>query len=312
MNTNYTANQNNTTEITSASLSPELLTYMQELKILQNKSIFKQPHIIHSEGSINDLKQIEDKLPIQNKKGLNGTTDPIKDSKDIEAAKAYFLNQPLRYKNNQTNIRNYALFVFTINCARRIGDVLKLKIKDVLNEDMTFKHYIGEKQSIGIQEQKTKKTIRIPINQSAQEALLMYFNTLTEINFNDPIFKSRKSKDINKAKNEYIKALSIGDKNKIKYTKDRLDVAINFTHSLEPKAVSTILKKMSKEIGLDKKGININTHSMRKTKAYHIYQQTHNLETVSKLLNHSKSNVTKRYIGIDQEEIDDVVCSINL
>lgn len=301
---NYSSNQN--ADIIAVSFASEFFNSLYQIKIKNVIYQSKQP-----ECSTINSKQTTDKLPIPKKKGYNGTVDPIKDINDIEAAKAYFLNKPARHKNNPTNIRNYALFVLGINCARRIGDILQLKIRDVLNEDMSFKYYIGENQSVGIEEQKTKKTIRIKLNDAAKDALKMYFDALPEINFDDPIFKSGKSKNINQARNNYEQALASGNKKKIKYAKERLDIAINFTNSLEPRSVSTIIKEMSREIGLDKKGININTHSMRKTKAYHVYKKEGDIERVLKLLNHSKVNISRRYIGIDQEEIDEA-CDLNL
>lgn len=303
-------NFNNKTQNISVSFDPDFINMLKNFK---SKHSNIQSSANYLNGSTGKLNNSIDNLPSQNKRpSFNGTVDPIKSVEDIQAVKEYFLNQPIRCKTNHTNIRNYTLFVFTINCSRRIGDVLKLKIKDVLNKDMTFKNYIGENQSIGIQEQKTKKLIRIPINEASKEALQMYFNTLTTINFDDPIFKSPKEKNIIQAQSNYNKALLTGDLGKIKYAKDRLDIAINFTHSLEPRSVSKILKDMSRDIGLEAKGININTHSMRKTGAYHLYNKSHDIEAVAKLLNHTKSEVSKRYIGINQDEIDTNVLNLNL
>lgn len=51
-------------------------------------------------------------------------------------------------------------------------------------------------------------------------------------------------------------------------------------------------------------GINLSTHSMRKTRGYHVYKKTNDIAQVMKMLNHSSPKVTLRYIGIDQEEQD--------
>ena len=58
--------------------------------------------------------------------------------------------------------------------------------------------------------------------------------------------------------------------------------------------------------------LHLSTHSMRKTRGYHVYKQTNNLALVMKMLNHSSPKITLRYIGIDQEELDAVTDSINL
>ena len=50
----------------------------------------------------------------------------------------------------------------------------------------------------------------------------------------------------------------------------------------------------------------IGTHTLRKTFAYWAYKQGASLELIQKILNHSSSSTTLRYLGITQEEIDDV------
>lgn len=52
--------------------------------------------------------------------------------------------------------------------------------------------------------------------------------------------------------------------------------------------------------------LNINylgTHTMRKTGAYRIYEQSHhNIALVMKLLNHSSEKMTLEYLDLDQED----------
>lgn len=55
-------------------------------------------------------------------------------------------------------------------------------------------------------------------------------------------------------------------------------------------------------IGL-KYGLNLGTHSMRKTCAYHYYQQTKDIATLKIWLNHSYERDTLTYIGITQERV---------
>ena len=51
-------------------------------------------------------------------------------------------------------------------------------------------------------------------------------------------------------------------------------------------------------------GIDLGTHSMRKTRGYHLYKSTKDIARVMKMLRHSSEGVTLRYIGITQEDID--------
>lgn len=50
---------------------------------------------------------------------------------------------------------------------------------------------------------------------------------------------------------------------------------------------------------------NFGTHTMRKTFGYHHYQQFKDVALLQKIFNHSAPSITLRYIGIEQEEIDD-------
>lgn len=52
-------------------------------------------------------------------------------------------------------------------------------------------------------------------------------------------------------------------------------------------------------------GVNLGTHSMRKTRGYMLYKKTNDIARVMKMLRHSSEAVTLRYIGITQQQIDD-------
>jgi integrase len=59
-------------------------------------------------------------------------------------------------------------------------------------------------------------------------------------------------------------------------------------------------------------GVHLGTHSMRKTRGYHLYKKTGRIEPIVKMLRHSSVAVTLRYIGIDQEQIDDDFLGLEL
>ena len=71
------------------------------------------------------------------------------------------------------------------------------------------------------------------------------------------------------------------------------------------KAVSRIsVGRVFKEIG-DVIGVNIGTHSMRKTLGWNMHNAGVPIERICKVLNHSDPSVTMAYIGLDQQTIDD-------
>ena len=55
---------------------------------------------------------------------------------------------------------------------------------------------------------------------------------------------------------------------------------------------------------------NIGTHSLRKTFAYHLYENTHDIIYVQEVLGHRDINTTKRYLGIDLDEIDSGIAKL--
>lgn len=61
-----------------------------------------------------------------------------------------------------------------------------------------------------------------------------------------------------------------------------------------------ILNQAAEEFGLER----IGTHSLRKTYGYHHYQQFKDIATLQEALNHIEPGVTKRYIGIRQDDLN--------
>ncbi len=68
-----------------------------------------------------------------------------------------------------------------------------------------------------------------------------------------------------------------------------------------------ILSEAGERFGLD----SIGTHTLRKTFGYHMYQQTHDIVTIQKILNHATQDYTLRYIGITQDTLDSAVSNLS-
>lgn len=69
-----------------------------------------------------------------------------------------------------------------------------------------------------------------------------------------------------------------------------------------------ILNDAAKRIGLEE----IGTHTLRKTFGYHFYQQTKDVALLQALFNHSAPSVTLRYIGINQDMMDNAMDDFSL
>jgi len=76
---------------------------------------------------------------------------------------------------------------------------------------------------------------------------------------------------------------------------------------LTPHQVWRIMNKVGELNGIDYLG----SHTMRKTGAYRVYEQTGNIALVMELLNHSSERMTLRYLGVDKQEQKNVLNKIN-
>lgn len=71
--------------------------------------------------------------------------------------------------------------------------------------------------------------------------------------------------------------------------------------------IQIAVKKAADSLGYH----NIGTHSFRKYFSMYVYNSTKDIQIVQKLLNHSSLVTTQRYLGVDQEKIDEVSSSVD-
>lgn len=64
-----------------------------------------------------------------------------------------------------------------------------------------------------------------------------------------------------------------------------------------------VLNQTAKEIGLEE----IGTHTLRKTFGYHFYKNTKDIAMLQEIFNHSAPSITLRYIGINQDSMDEAM-----
>lgn len=190
--------------------------------------------------------------------------EPVKNLKDITKVKQYLLGKDTK--------RDYMLFVVGINVGLRAGDLLRLKIKDIMHDGIIV-------DKVVIYEEKTEKKREFELNDNAKTAIRLYLDTLQNIDCESYLFKSRKGDG----------ALTVESAHKIiKTTLRELNIKGNFgSHSLR--------KTFAYHIYVN----NIKTNPTI-------------INTLQKMLNHSSASVTLRYIGITKEVISDVYNSLNL
>lgn len=173
---------------------------------------------------------------------------PIRNKRDIE-----------RMKKALGNPRDRLLFIFGINSALRISDILKLTVGDVRGANVITS------------EQKTGKAKRFPLNASIKNAIATLIPK--DAPASQPLFPSRKGGAITRVQ------------------------------------AWRILNEAAARAGID---VEIGTHSLRKTFAYHAYKGGVDISVLMTVLNHASQRETLRYIGVQQADVDDVYMAINL
>ena len=160
-----------------------------------------------------------------------------------------------------------------LNTALRINDILHIKWGDVYDFD-TLKLL----DHIEIKEKKTGKPNRIVINQQLNRILsefLIFSQTGNSLTKNSYLFRSRKG------------------------TNSPLSRCQAFR----------IIKKAAIFAGFPE---NVSCHSLRKTFGYHAWKQGVQPALLMNIYNHSSYQITKRYLGIEQDDKDTVFLNVNL
>lgn len=200
--------------------------------------------------------------------------DAIKSESDINTVVNYLLGAK--------RWRDLLLFVMGINFGFRCGDLLSLRIGDVVDASgkivRTFK----------IKEEKTGKIRPAAMNPAVVNALMLFLENVYK---DEPIDR-----------NAYL-FTSVAHAQRYK--------------SPVPLSVRSV-ERMLKEVVNDRCHIPVHasTHLMRKTFAYHFLMKAPDrsraLELLSMQLNHSSIAYTLRYIGITQDEILQTCFNIEL
>lgn len=277
-------------------MNKQLITNNLNPSPICRKNIFK---VSQNPNFKSNTSEIENKIPqqeLENVKSLNskshspnlkiacnkiytghkevkGKVNALRTQEQIEQLKNYFLyHENERTQNKSKGLRNYCLTVFGMNTMLRISDIINFKISNVINNDGSFK------TGITIYEQKTGKKRAVIFNQATREAISLYLSSLKEYSLNDFLFKSNKSKN-------------------------------GMQQPISTRSAWRIYSEAGKALGFTKIGLNLGTHSLRKTGArrnYEVALQKGNPEAllvVSKALNHSSVRITQQYIDISETDV---------
>lgn len=175
--------------------------------------------------------------------------------------------------------RNKLLFVVGINVGLRASDLITLKwsffLDSVGDGEYKFKDFYT------LQPKKTrnqKKFVKLFFNNTVKKVIVDYLNEFPTDNLNEYMFKSREG-----------------------------DGAIAAT------TLWRIIKNAAKEAGINQ---NIGSHSLRKTWGRFCFEnaedKTRALVLLQKAFNHSSQDVTLHYLGLLDDDIQDMYESVNI
>ena len=181
-------------------------------------------------------------------------------------------SQPIRSLDELTAFRSYYLNKevnlrnYMLIC---MGLNTALRISDMLQLKWGNVYDFDRKhyvKHIVVCEGKTGKETRIAINNNLIDAFEMYMGSLKSVSGNDYIFTG-KTKGTHLSRSQAFRII---------------------TH---------VAEALNMENG-------ISCHSLRKTFGYHHYRKFKDIVVLQKIFNHYSPQVTLRYIGIDQDIID--------
>jgi integrase len=149
-----------------------------------------------------------------------------------------------------------------------------LRVSDV--KRITWSQVLSGKDYLDIVEKKTKKSRRIHLNPFLIDSIKKYQVKLKVEDLNKPIVSNRVGKSVS-------------------------TIYLN-----------RVLKMANYQYGMGVK--NMSTHSLRKSFGQHVWKSNgcsdKILTLLSEIFNHSKVSVTRKYIGLVEEDIVDIYCSL--
>jgi len=174
----------------------------------------------------------------------------------------------------EEKIKEFTLLEIGIKSGLRISDILNLRWESVFSELVGNPTFRG---SITVTEKKTRKTKQFRFSENVKKSVIRLLEK-EDPDKSDFIFRSE-SNNVSKTNQAWTRQY-----------------------------VWQFLNDYGYRAGIRDK---IGTHTLRKTFGYHAYKNGVDLSLLMKIFNHSSQAVTLRYIGITQDQIDDVYINLD-
>ena len=166
-------------------------------------------------------------------------------------------------------IRNRSLFMLGVSVGGRISEMIALKVGDVWQNGKSVKDLLFDRNIV----KGSEVSRAVPVNMDGREAIEALIAWHTELygdlNGSRPLFPSRNGQG---------------------------------TKAMTRIAAHNALKEAFEAAGLNGK---LGTHSLRKSYAQRLYEQTNDIYAVQEMLGHKSVVTTQRYLGVNYASVRD-------
>ncbi|MDE0017716.1 MAG: site-specific integrase [Candidatus Poribacteria bacterium] len=166
-------------------------------------------------------------------------------------------------------IRNRSLFMLGVSVGGRISELLALKVEDVWQNGKSVKDLLFDLNIVKGSEVSRAVPVNIDGRQAIENLIAWHIELYGDVDPTRPLFPSRNGQ---------------GSK------------------SMTRIAAHNALKEVFEAAGLNGK---LGTHSLRKSYAQRLYEQTNDIYAVQEMLGHKSVVTTQRYLGVNYASVRD-------
>ncbi len=183
-------------------------------------------------------------------------------------------------------------------------------VEPIRDKNLIYKiyDYLENKKCIGVAKKRDYVLVYTGFNTGLRISDLLALRKFQFYNKEHLILRESKTKKLRKMiikprmrkiVNDYI------EENKIQ---DFLFTARYKNINISRKTAYDIMKDIEKKFRLK----NIGTHTLKKTFGYHFFKDTNKFTILQRLFNHASAEETLKYIGINQDELDEVLIDFEI
>ena len=168
--------------------------------------------------------------------------------------------------------------------------------------------YLENKKSVGVLKKRDYLLVYIGFNTGLRISDLL---SLTRYQFENKEHLILRENKTNKLRKIIIKPRMkkiVNDYIALNNIHDYLFEARYKNTNISRKQAYYIMKDIEKKFNLK----NIGTHTLKKTFGYHFFKDTKKFTILQRLFNHASAEETLKYIGINQDELDEVLIDFEI